>query len=278
LLALVCTAARYPNTLFEGRSKYTPIYVIEEPDGARSLLFERDGAIQSRIKPGEPLDLRLAYARSAMIALGLVPSPKRVLIIGLGGGCMPMFLRTLYPEAEIDVVDIDPEVVSVAKRFFGFKEDTRLRAHVADGRKFVEESKLHYDLIFLDAYGDSSIPRHLATLEFLALAKSRLTERGLVVGNVWAARANPLYHSMRRTYQTAFGQLCVHEVPDSANRIFLSSPRDTPLDPASGTARLGELVKANKIPFDLPALAGRGCLGDGRDDAPLLKDSDNPPD
>ena len=111
------------------------------------------------------------------IGLAVVEEPKRILIVGLGGATIPNFLHKHYPRTTIDVVDIDPDVVVVAKKFFGFKDDPTMRAHVADGRKFVEESRDRYDIIFLDAYGRDNIPYHLATREFLQAARARYRPR-----------------------------------------------------------------------------------------------------
>ncbi|KAF0290517.1 Methyltransferase-like protein 13 [Amphibalanus amphitrite] len=68
-------------------------------------------------------------------------APARVLVIGLGGGGLSRFIHGKFPKASVDVVDIDPEVVTVAKDWFGFTEDDRLRAHVADGLQFIRDCK-----------------------------------------------------------------------------------------------------------------------------------------
>ena len=173
-----------PRVLYETHSDYNEIRVTEDAGGRRALRFER-GALQSLIRPGEPLRLELPYTQLAMAGLAFVPRPQRLLVVGMGGGAMPMFLRAVLPRAHIDVVDIDPEVVAVARRFFGFREDARMKAHVADGRRFIEAAGPAYDVIFLDAFGPSSIPEHLATREFLAAVRARLTPKGVVVSNVW---------------------------------------------------------------------------------------------
>ncbi|MGI5861538.1 MAG: spermidine synthase [Myxococcales bacterium] len=262
--------AASPKTLFEKRSDFNHI-IIQEEGGLRSLIFAPGGAIQSTVRPGKPLDLELSYTRSAMIALAAVPNPKSALVVGLGGGAMPMFLRALYPEMRIDAVDIDPAVVEVARQYFGFREDDKMRAHAGDGRAFVEKSTEAYDLIFLDAYGPSSIPMHLATLEFLFAVRARLSPRGVVAGNVWSPESNRHYWSMRRTYEEAMGNLCVYEVPEAGNRIFLASAGELP-----PTAKLVEeasrLQRAKKLPFDLAALAQPGCSKETVRGAELLRD------
>jgi len=198
-----------------------PIIVTEDSEGMRALRFEEGGARQSMVRPGEPLRLALPYTRMCMVGLAFVPTPRRILFIGLGGGAMPMFLHAVVPEASIDVVDVSPEVVEAAKRDFGFKEDERLRAHVADGRRFIESPGPRYELIFLDAYGPSRIPEHLATREFLGATRSRLEKGGAVVGNLMESGSNPLFASMVRSDQVSVRQLYRFAVRTSIIRILV---------------------------------------------------------
>ncbi len=138
LLACLASARAAETVLYEKKSEYNTVIVTEDAFGYRVLRFESSGARQSIGKPGEPGYLGFAYTKVAFVGLALSREPSRVLVVGLGGGTMPMFLRKYYPNATIDAVDIDPEVVHVAREYFGFKEDERLRAHVGDGRRFVE--------------------------------------------------------------------------------------------------------------------------------------------
>jgi spermidine synthase len=272
-LALGAAAASKPGVLYEADSTFNHIIVSQDALGVRRLYFEKDGAVQSAIKPGEPLDLELPYSRAAMIALTAQAKPKRVLIIGLGGGAMPMFLRKLYPDAEIEVVDIDPDVAKVATRYFGFKEDAHLKAHVADGRAYVDKGQGNWDLVFLDAYGKGAIPRHLATAEFLKMVKGKLAPGGLVVGNVWDPSYNPLYASMVRTYAETWQDFCVINVLNSGNRIFfagkaMAAPTEKLVEKAAA------ISKDNKLSFELSTYASVGCKHEVDATAPLLLDAD----
>src|SRR5229473_5089277 len=184
------------TVIYEKASPYNTIIVTEDHKGLRTLLFERGGGRQSVVKPGDPDHLELPYARVALAGLALCEEPRRMLVVGLGGGSLPMFLRGHYPAAAIDVAEIDPDVVDVAKRFFGFREDERMRARVGDGRQFIENARqADYDLIFLDAYGAESVPAHLTTREFLQAVRLAVAPSGVVVGNIWRSFSNPLYDS-----------------------------------------------------------------------------------
>ena len=141
LLACTVAACAAETVLYEKPSAYNNIIVTEDADGMRVLRFERGGARQSITKPGEPEYLGFAYTKVAFVGLALADEPRRIMVVGIGGGTMPMFLRKYYPNATIDAVDIDPDVVHVAKEYFGFREDDKLKAHVGDGRAFVENAK-----------------------------------------------------------------------------------------------------------------------------------------
>jgi len=224
LLGLAHEALAAERIIYETHSPYTRIVVSEDHEGLRTLRFERFGARQSVVKLGDPDHLELAYARvMTPIPLLFLEEPRSALVIGLGGGTIPSFLRKHFPQMQIDVVDIDPTVVAVAKSHFGFREDARMRAHVQDGRQFVESAKQRYDLVYLDGFGAESVPAHLTTREFLTAVRAILTPQGMAVGNLWGRAVNRNYDSMVKTYRDVFDGVLVADVVGSANKILLAS-------------------------------------------------------
>ena len=251
LLALIASSWAVERVLYEKASAYNNIIVTEDDTGLRVLRFELNGARQSIAKPGDPTYLGFAYTRVAFVGLALIDEPRRILIVGLGGGTMPMFLRHYYPNATIDVVDIDPDVVHVAREYFGFREDENLRAHVADGRQFVESVREPYDLVFLDAFGTRNVPPHLTTVEFMRAVRRAVRPGGVIVGNIWGRPVNPLYDSMVRTYQEVFDDLYILDVAGTSNRILLALTRKQALD-RTRLVQLARKVGTDKrFAFDL---------------------------
>ncbi|KAK9081157.1 hypothetical protein Syun_030520 [Stephania yunnanensis] len=61
----------------------------------------------------------------------------KTVVIGLGAGLLPMFLRGCIPCLNIEVVELDPKVLNLARDYFEFIEDEQLKVHVADGIEFV---------------------------------------------------------------------------------------------------------------------------------------------
>lgn len=250
-LLVATMACGEPVVLYEKPSRYSHIIVTQEDDGLRTLRFEPGGARQSVVKPDDPGYLALPYLRVALIGLALCAEPRRMLVVGLGGGSLPRFLRKYYPNAVIDAVDIDPDVVHVSRQYFGFREDNRLHAHVADGRGYIEQVRVPYDIIFLDAFGTSNVPAHMTTQEFLGVVRRALRPDGVVVGNIWNSAYNTLYDAMVRTYQEVFDTVTVLPVRGSGNRIVLALPRKEDLNTRDLAQRATRLSADRQFHFDL---------------------------
>jgi spermidine synthase len=279
VLAAACIVApAEEKVLYDKQSPYNTVLVTENDQGLRTLRFEKGGARQSVVKLGDPDHIELPYARVALVGLAFCDNPQRVLVVGLGGGTIPSFLHKHYPQATIDAVDIDPEVVSVAKRFFGFREDAKMRAHVADGRKFIEECRQPYDMIILDAFGPDSIPYSLATVEFIRSVKRALSPRGIAVWDVWSRSSNPLYDAMVRTYQEVFDELYLFDVQGAGNRILVGLPRTERLSRSELTRRAKRISKERGFRFDLGELVTYGYQFASEKDpnAQVLTDKDKP--
>lgn len=248
------------SVVHEREAMFGTIVVTQDEDGVRTLRFGRYGPRQSVVKPGDPDHLVLQYTQTAFVGLALAEAPKRMLVIGVGGGTLPMFLHKHYPQATIDAVDIDPNVIDVARKFLGFREDATLRAHAADGRAFIEAVRQPYDVIFLDAFSSSELPAHLTTREFLLAVRRALAPGGVVVGNIWDRFANRLYDSMLRTYQDVFDELYQLSVVAAGNKILLALPRSRHLRVEDLQARARKVSTEKRFPFDLGEVAGYGFL------------------
>lgn len=256
-VASVVLAGR--KTLFEGKSDYTETIIVTEDDqGLRTLWFEKNGDRQSSVKVGDPDHLELEYTRVMPVALAFVPKPKRILIVGLGGGSIPNFLHKHYPKAVVDVVDIDPVVVDVARKYFDFREDATLRAHVDDGRKFIERNKDPYDIIFLDAYGSENIPYHLATREFLQAVRKALKPKGVVASNIFSRGLNRLHDSMMRTYEDVFEELHVLDVKNCGNEILFALPYKSGMKRDDMARRAEAISKEKAFRFGMGELVKYG--------------------
>ncbi len=260
LAVFICcaVAGAQDKILYQKQSPYSLVVVTEDDQGMRTLRFGTGGVRQSVVKLGDPDHLELAYTPVMLSGLALCPEPKRVLVVGLGGGSIPSFLHKHYPRTRIDAVEIDPVVVEVARQFFGFSDDETLKAYVQDGRQFIEERPNAYDMVFLDAFSSDSIPYPLATREFLESVRRAITPEGVVLADIWGPGSNRLYQSMVRTYQEVFDELYILDVQGSANRILIALPRKLRVTRDELARRAGEISKQKQFRFDMAELVTYG--------------------
>tara|TARA_R110002072_G_scaffold142853_4_gene288586 strand:- start:9418 stop:10308 length:891 start_codon:yes stop_codon:yes gene_type:complete len=218
------------TVIHEERSQYRNV-VVTEFNGQRCMLFNvhRGDMNQTCIDLRDPQRLVFNYTKMSFAGLLLNPDPRRILVAGLGGGTIPMVMRELYPDAVIDVLEVDQAVVNVAKEFFGYREDERHAVHVVDARVFIKRAGLRgeqYDYIVLDAFSGEYIPEHLLTREFLQEVADILADDGVVVANTFAS--SQLYDYESVTYQAVFGEFYNFKQAGSGNRIILAMKQPLP--------------------------------------------------
>jgi spermidine synthase len=108
----------------------------------------------------------------------------RSLTIGGGGYTFPRYMEACYPNAAIEVVEIDPEITKIVYEQLGMPATSRIKSYNTDGRWFVMNCKEKYDLVFTDAYNDLSIPYHLTTKEFAQQLKDIMNPNAILMSNI----------------------------------------------------------------------------------------------
>lgn len=209
------------------KSLYRDINILVS-DKSRCMAFISKGHFKmqgcERIKT--PNALILPYSKLLLASLYLNPQPKKILVIGLGIGTMAKAFAVLYPNANIDVVEIDPAVFKLAQQYFDFKETEHTHVFIDDGRMYVKRAVkkgLQYDLIVLDAFNSDYIPEHLMTKEFLEEVKKILTPSGVVAANTFSASG--LYSNESVTHEAVFGKFYFLKAD---NRIILEQKNGVP--------------------------------------------------
>ena len=212
------------EAIHEERSKYRDITVTQVGD-RRCLLFNvhRGDRNQTCMMVDDRDLLVFDYTRMSFSGLLLKPDPEDILVIGLGGGSIPMTFADLFPNAKIDVVEIDEAVVRVAEEYFYYSDTDNMTVYVDDGRPFIKRAGIRgqkYDYIVLDAFSGDYIPEHMLTREFLEEVKAIMTEDGVLVANTFST--SRLYDHESVTYQRAFGEFYNFKLPTSGNRIIIT--------------------------------------------------------
>jgi len=209
---------------------------------------------QSEANLADPDDLPLLYTRAFTIAAIYPPQIKRVLVLGLGGGSIPIYLHRFLPEATIDVVEIDPGIIAAAKKYFGLRETSRLKLIESDGRVFLNRHPEPYDIILVDVFSGSYIPFHMMTKEFYQLVRSRLNPHGVAAINILPAEK--LFASNVRTLKLAFDTLDFFNSGDptiEAQSVIVTAPLD-PVSKDETAQRAAAAQEHYRFRFDVTRL------------------------
>ncbi len=201
----------------------------------------------------DPDDLPVRYTQVMTVGVAYPAEVKKVLMIGLGGGSISSYLGRFMPDVAIDTVEVDPGVVTAAKKYFGMIETPRVRYLEGDGRVFLNRSKDSYDLILIDAFHGGYVPFHLLTQEFYTLVRQRLAPGGAAAFNVHDG--TKLYASTLLTLRTVF--LGVHLYPSGEGEVITVVTGDPAPDADTLARRASVLQAKHGFRFALPALLAR---------------------
>lgn len=255
-------AQKLGQVVYYKDSLYQRIFVYQNGP-VTTLRFGRQPPIQaqSQVNLNNLREHMLEYTMLTFSGLLYKPEPKKILVLGLGGGVIPREMRYYYPEVEIDVVEIDPEIPPIAKQFFSFREDKKLKVHISDGRIFIkkqlrDEPVQKYNLIILDAFNSDYIPFHLMTKEFIEQVKGVLSDDGVVVANVFYR--NRLFDAEFKTYSAVFERCQVFLGTYSNNAILVApGPKAPTLTPSGATNRAKMWQQKHKPAFNMLWVARR---------------------
>jgi len=223
------------NVLFQHESVYHRVQVTQSGTGQFAQRFlQLDSTMEGGME-AESGNLILEYQhywQVPMLKDGF--ELNRALFLGAGAFGMPEQVSRQWPDSKVDVVEIDPVVIEVGRKFFKLSEFPNVQAHAGDARRFIRQTGERYDLIFGDAYnGVQAIPVHLASREFFAQVKSRLTAHGIFVMNVISAVEGPrseLLAGMIATLKEVFPHVALCAVggarSDAQNAILVATQED----------------------------------------------------
>jgi len=177
----------FGNWKKQHRAKQEASVEVSEKDGIRSLHLGSD-TVQSSMKLADPVELVLSYTRAMMAFLLFEPEPRRILMVGLGGGSLAKFVYHRMPAVELVAVECEPAVIFAARQYFHVPEnDERFRAELGEGSAWVAENPRSCDVMLVDGYdGHEQVPE-LTTESFYANAREALTDEGVLVTNLWSS-------------------------------------------------------------------------------------------
>lgn len=232
-------------------SEYNTI-LVEKQSTFISMFFgyRSNRYTESAIDLQNPDDLVITYTRYMTSALAYRQAPvKRIALVGLGGGRTISYLVSNLQGAVADVAELDPAVITLARKYFGVEETNRLRIHNKDGRVYLSQTKDKFDLILLDAYRGPFVPFHLTTEEFYSLVKARLNEGGIVAQNV--EPSTMFFDSAYLTMKKVFDQVDAIEADRNIVLIGYAGPRLSTTELARRSSRAQEMYR---LKYDLREL------------------------
>lgn len=215
------------SVVFRTESAYNTIEV-READGYRTMTLNQPRWRQSYLaRPGEEL---LETYREYFLLAPLLTEVRDVLILGASAGASLTELQHYFP-VSVDAVDIDPVVLRLAQQYFDVRPDADTRLITADARPFLATAVRRWDFVEIDLFhGGPDMPFYVATREFFALVRARLTPHGVVMMNVlgsFAPDRDELVRAVGRTMTAVFPS--VYAMPFSGNTILLATARQTDL-------------------------------------------------
>jgi predicted membrane-bound spermidine synthase len=210
---------------FSGNSHFGDLQVLERRDGTLRL-YANDNLLQNTYDPVRKQSTAMFTHMLAGLARAYTTNIADVLCIGLGVGIVPMdFARQ---GVRVDVVEINPAVVPVAREFFDLEPD-RLAITLDDARHFLNRCRKQYDVIVLDAFLGDSSPSHLMTREAFTAMRQVLRPGGTLVINAFAhleADRNFFAASLHQTLQAVFPGVRIHS--DGDQNYFVATDRPEP--------------------------------------------------
>lgn len=171
-------------------------------------------------------ELVLKYAAYYHLIAHFKPDFQKTLLIGGAGYTYPREYLHKYPNAKIEVVEIDPQMTEIAREFFRLKENPHLKIMHEDGRTFINHAEsAQYDAVLMDAFGSLfSVPYHLTTLEAVQQIHRVLKDDGVIIFNLGGAlegKGSGFLKAELATYRAVFPKVYLFKVnPDYADDHF----------------------------------------------------------
>ncbi len=242
------------TTVFERDSAYHHIRVADEGN-YRTLYF--DDARQTRMLLGDPLSGNFEYTDYFHMALLFNDSIGRAAFIGLGGGSGPHRFLKDYPSMRLEVAEIDPVVVKVARKYFGLPDSPRLKISIQDGRVFIRRSEHKFDF---------------------QQTANKMTPDGVLVFNVTAyptGRGSRITRALYKTIGAVFPVRYYFTAQQSANTVLVATRSEQVLSREAVLAKAESLVRRKivKLPNFLERVKRFESQPLPTEDVPMLTDN-----
>ncbi|XP_023224128.1 methyltransferase-like protein 13 [Centruroides sculpturatus] len=151
----------------------------------------------------------------------------RVLMVGLGGGLLPMFMTSHIKQIYIDVVELDEEILKIAVEWFGLELSEKLKVHIADGIDFINncaQREEKYDIVMLDvdnkdtSAGISCPPLSFVQEHFLQQIRKLIDSKGILILNL-ACRNQQIKKNVYSNLSSIFNVMFSKSIAEEVNEV-----------------------------------------------------------
>ncbi|NOZ54578.1 MAG: spermidine synthase [Gammaproteobacteria bacterium] len=199
------------SKVYSSESYYGSLKVVDSVSPEKhSRYMMIDSMVQGGMDMNNGLSIYMYNYYLQFIPYMLNPGGDQCLVIGLGIGMVPRW----YEEqgAVCDVIDIDPDVITIAQDYFNFKN--KGEAITEDGRYFIATTEKQYDYLILDVFNGDITPSHLLSLEALQMQQKRLAPGGVFAANLIGSLVenNFMTASIIRTMEAVFDQVEIYPI------------------------------------------------------------------
>jgi len=204
-----------PGLVYEGDSAYNHIRVFDgkNPADGRDLRVLFLATESHSVIYQNSDELYSPYTKLYQLDALFKPRIKKALTLGGGAYICPLDFLRRFPDSQMTVVEIDPAVTAVAKKYFKLVDDQRLNIIHEDGRIFLNQNHEVYDAIYGDAFASYfSIPFQLTTKESMKKVYDSLSDNGIFVLNIISALEGDkslLFKAEYKTLKEFFPQVYV---------------------------------------------------------------------
>jgi hypothetical protein len=186
---------------------------------ARLLSTDRSG-VQSAVAVDMPYVPIFSYVQQFYRAVQSKPDAQKLLVIGGGTYTFPSTIVKTMDHKTVDVVEIDPALDELAKKYFFLAQSPDLHIFHADGRTYLNENEKRYDMVFMDAFSSISPPFQLTTKEVVMHIKRGITPQGAVVVNLIGEHKNgsgEYLKAVKATYESVFQHVALYQSDTTRN-------------------------------------------------------------
>jgi len=200
---------------------------IEDKGDLRSLYFG-DRSLQSRMSLSNPHALVLSYTCHMVLPLLINPSPRNILVVGIGAGSFIRFFHHHFSDCRIDAVDYSAQLIEAATDYFQLPENKNISLYCADGRSFLQNhGSKEYDLILIDAFDDQGMAPTVYSELFFSLCAESLHPDGLISCNLWSDDRARL-QEIKALLAEYFTSCLYLPVPERGNIVAVAMPFAAP--------------------------------------------------